>query len=1088
MARRDTDDSHRKGTARAAQLARARLLIKAHLGWLGGYPEEVGAGVVTWTGARVERIDRAAISESTRAFKQLIGEHAKVLPAAVGDVKAWDAGVTRALEALKRAVHGGELGSIRDGATGRAADELSAALPELEPVVDALTWIRVGDPAALRRDLRWVSEVSDALVEVLRRSDVAHVLDLVRLAEEESPRKVAPLVAMLGDPAVHDTVTEGPGFATTVLQRIGNPELEVPKDRPTGKLGKTLLTLPGWLRLASADERKGALRAIAALELPDFVARWADVWVHVDRELARHGDGAWDELKTNYDRLKAAIGRAPGPIGARALFEAILAAAKRPRVLDVLEALPGGDVPPARPVALVRMSALHETLDPPEEAAFLDLLRAYLGARGDRYAKWWYAPVDELLDPGRNGTLARLARTLRDATHWRKLGQALILAAHSEPRALDAPALDSLAALVRVGSPEDALEGLRLLRTRHLALDAITADAASRLTDTPGDLVALADVLRAVTDGAATAIVALAPACGPGAAALVRRLLERGERQRLIDGAAQLDLADSIKLRRRPMLVAPDGDVPPWGTALPDALQEPLARLCGAGGEAAARKILAETFPDADALDAEIRAIEKKLAGSDGEAARRLANRLGNLRRKLDTPKLPSAARVQNLANELSEAADVTAFERWRAALAARLDAAMPEVLDLDVAPAWLSAPDYRGVILGITGLNGAPRKLAHRVLSARCGPPPWDLRDDPANRAFVTRIRRLGIDPAPWVDGIGVRMIGEYAVSLEDDPLEVLRMGAHFTTCLAPGAINFFAAVVNAADINKRVIYARDADGSVRGRCLIALTDSGGILAFHPYCHDDEHDFTATVRELVVELAAKMGTVLLPTGSVSTLLETRWYDDGPEDLTGQFHFLLEGSAFRTRLATIPIDELVPALTAQFAPLPLGGHTLGLIIGLSELDNRPALIVPLMPLIDERTDVPLEIRLRAAELATRAGRADLAAARLGPDLDAHARALARQHRHVDRELLEKLVVASPSRALAFVRDTRERGVRTYLDERDPARLWAAARGHELLGRPRQATALFRRTMELHRGLREACEQRLGSLGAHAHDR
>ena len=63
----------------------------------------------------------------------------------------------------------------------------------------------------------------------------------------------------------------------------------------------------------------------------------------------------------------------------------------------------------------------------------------------------------------------------------------------------------------------------------------------------------------------------------------------------------------------------------------------------------------------------------------------------------------------------------------------------------------------------------------------------------------------------------------------------------------------------------------------------------------------------------------------------------------------------------------------------------------------------------------------------------------------------------------------------------YLRDTRERGVRTYLDERDPARLWAAARGHELLGRPRQAEAIYRRTMELHKALREECAARLAAL-------
>jgi len=1088
MARRDREDRarvDRKGTARAALLARARLLIKAQLGWLGGYPGSIRGGEVAWRGARVDRIDRAAISESTRALKRLIGEHADVLPAAVGDVDAWAAGVTRGLEALKRAVHGGAMGGVLDAATADHAADVLRAHPALAPVIDALAWIRVAAPAAMRKDLNWLDDAAPAIVETLRRADLACVLDLIELVEEEGPRRVAPLIDVLGDPAVHDVVTEGTSYASTVLQRIGNPQTELPAEVPRGKLGASLLQLPAWMLTVPTDARRGALRAVAAAELRETCALWAAVWTAVDREHARREERSWEELKACYDGLKQAIAAAPPPVTGRPLLEAIQRAATRPKILDVLERLPPVPHELSRSSALVRLAAIHDVLDPPQEAAFFDVLRDYLAARGDHWLRAWMAPVVELIDPMRQSTLGRVDRALRTAARWKVFGQALILATRSEARALDGPALDNLAALVRVSTAEAAVEGLRLLRPRQKAIDAVTAEAASALATTPGDLIAMAETLGAVTDAVPASVVTLAVACGPGGAGLVRALIERGERARVIEAAAQLNLADALKLRRRPMLIAPDGEVPPWGTALPRSMHAPLARLCAAGGESIARKLLAETFPDVDALDAEIAAIERKLAASDGEQARRLAARLTNLEHKRDTPKAPSAQRVTNLTAELTAAAELCAFDRWRAALVSRIDAGMPAALDLESSPPWLATPAYRQVVLGILELTGSPRKLAHRLLAARCGPGPWDFRDEPANRAFVARLRRAGVDPAPWVEGIGVVACGAgadaLALSLEDDPLEVLRMGAHFETCLAPGAINFFAAVVNAADINKRVIYARGQDGNVVGRCLLALTDAGGILSFHAYCHD-ERDFTAHVRTFVQTLAARMRTVILPSGSVSTLLDSKWYDDGPEDLTGQFGFLDDDSPFRRELLSLALDRLIPRVTEVFAPLPLAGHTLGLIIALSELDTRPALIVPLMPLLDDRTDVPLETRLRAAELAAKAGRADLAAARLGPDLDAHLRALHRQHRHVDKDLLDRLVVASPSRALAFLRDTRDRGVRSHLDEREPGRLRAAARGHDLLGRPRQAAALYRRAMELHKSLREECEQRLAALG------
>ena len=108
--------------------------------------------------------------------------------------------------------------------------------------------------------------------------------------------------------------------------------------------------------------------------------------------------------------------------------------------------------------------------------------------------------------------------------------------------------------------------------------------------------------------------------------------------------------------------------------------------------------------------------------------------------------------------------------------------------------------------------------------------------RAAPANARWLSRLSRLGVDPRPWLEGIGtwVRAARDGRVvllSLEDDPLAVLQMGAPFATCLAPGDFNYFSAVSNAADLNKRVLYARDPQGRVLGRCLLAISPRGEIV-----------------------------------------------------------------------------------------------------------------------------------------------------------------------------------------------------------------------------------------------------------------
>lgn len=129
---------------------------------------------------------------------------------------------------------------------------------------------------------------------------------------------------------------------------------------------------------------------------------------------------------------------------------------------------------------------------------------------------------------------------------------------------------------------------------------------------------------------------------------------------------------------------------------------------------------------------------------------------------------------------------------------------------------------------------------------------------------------------------------------------------------------------MVNAAEINKRVIYGRTADGQVVGRCLVGLTDGGGLVTFQPYCHG-RHDFAAMVGAFVTELAGRMNTVMVPTGHITALAGCGWYDDGPRDLTGAFGFLADGAPFRAALAALPVEDLLAELARRFAPLPVGG-------------------------------------------------------------------------------------------------------------------------------------------------------------------
>jgi hypothetical protein len=124
-----------------------------------------------------------------------------------------------------------------------------------------------------------------------------------------------------------------------------------------------------------------------------------------------------------------------------------------------------------------------------------------------------------------------------------------------------------------------------------------------------------------------------------------------------------------------------------------------------------------------------------------------------------------------------------------------------------------------------------------------------------------------------------------EYTLQLEEDPIEVLRMGVPFDTCLSlnDGA-NSASTVLNALDINKRVIYLKDPKGALVGRQLIAISPQYRLLRYRVYC-SLEKSLEPLVEQLFStftdELAAETKLIKTSTGAPEKIHEGFWYDDG---------------------------------------------------------------------------------------------------------------------------------------------------------------------------------------------------------------
>ena len=100
---------------------------------------------------------------------------------------------------------------------------------------------------------------------------------------------------------------------------------------------------------------------------------------------------------------------------------------------------------------------------------------------------------------------------------------------------------------------------------------------------------------------------------------------------------------------------------------------------------------------------------------------------------------------------------------------------------------------------------------------------------------------RHAAVDEGKWLRGIE-RRHGDVVLAVEQDVLETLRLGDYARSCLSLGAIFEVDPAGIALDVNKRVVYARDARGRVLARQLLAISDEDELVCYAVY-GDSSHE-----------------------------------------------------------------------------------------------------------------------------------------------------------------------------------------------------------------------------------------------------
>lgn len=373
---------------------------------------------------------------------------------------------------------------------------------------------------------------------------------------------------------------------------------------------------------------------------------------------------------------------------------------------------------------------------------------------------------------------------------------------------------------------------------------------------------------------------------------------------------------------------------------------------------AALVKALTPEVPDPRHLLSEQVALQERLSGAELSAGKRSAmeQRLSSLLHRLEAPEPIPPGTVAVIEERLCAGAIRARFRRWLTSLQAQILTDLPEP-----ARACIDFAQDRQADVVIAHLHTLPtetRTLAYRLLSARAAPQPWDLRDDPANAAWREKAAENGLDLARWFSGEAFDVPppdeGEPLIfRLEDDPLEVMKMGLWFDTCLSPGDMNFFSTIANAADANKRLLVGRDAKGTAQARCLFAITEQWHVLAFHVYGHERAKWIRSATKSALQSLCSSMGTTPAPRGKVSTIVARKWYDDGPQDVADQLASLGPGGELASRVAAAPDTDAFHIVSTELGT-PVIEVALELILGCEVFLTSAARTASFAPLLRSR--------------------------------------------------------------------------------------------------------------------------------------
>lgn len=1065
------------------------------------------------------RLTRESLHDATYTWTKLTVHYPRALPVIIPNLDHWRVAVPHLLDLLKETVHDGRplpdsLLTVPGAYAESTLKKLNESLgdwPEGKCLVDAYSWIGYLHPAELISTYKWISRYRtsferllderphDGLTLAILTCETARLSDyrpfdmLMTLMEQRSTYRYN-----FDRPQIHSLLE-------TWTKRLKKPNPNKPAPPPYGPNTRSeqftaIYAFVESCRRSTHKERQNLLTLSEQIYPLELFKEWERYWNQYERitdEISRYE--AWSQqsernaeatrrtLSGALIELKRTIPKPPDLLTILTNLNMCVTGAYQTLIPDVKLLMK--QIPLTLDDQLCRAPLLKEFLpvkkDSHPSVKLEQYIQAFLGylsrtkdlEDGFRFAPW-EDRIEEFNGQGRYRRRFSLYHLLfRLELNKKNVADDLFRILESLLRKLGPPihraGLNHLGALYRITQSVDLTEALILqiipldsdsepLYYTDQALELAIELSDSEFEEAFKTYLSIVDglnydennALRRVNDGLKK----------QGWHQGIRLLIDEGHLKRLIKIGSLMGPAKKLDIEILPKPAISHDPIPVQLTRYPDLLQPALHSLSRVTTPERyldiTHNLLGKTFPDRDALQQEIEFLSQHV-----EEKPQLAKRLANLRKRLAKPASPSPKKLENLYHKLARSVVLEMLSDWEETVQTQIKEIIQTFLDRKTLDPVFFETEHARLLTFMLTLEKDVQALGKQLILKRNGPRPWHLHDSKQNQEFIKGSVSYGVDLDPWLTPPAAHEVmgdnGQTVIlSFADDPLEIFQMGGYFNTCLSPGSFNYFSAIVNAADVNKHIVYARTQKGTVIGRCLICLSESRTIVVYHPYCHDNGLNFRGMIEKLVDQLATDMRTVVMPYGEVPTLMTDEWYDDGPEALSKRFDFLNWHSRFRKKIRENRYKPraFVDLCRRLFAPLPLNGLTLNLLLNLPELSQRPQLIAALAPIAFEHEgEIPNETWAKIA----------IGLDHLGMDhevnqiLKTHAVPyLIKQerNRHTDRAIMHLLIKVDPAAALNLIRKTRHKRTRSDADE-PKHRIKYLIKIYEALGREKKRRRL-----------------------------